>query len=53
MLLVPALGIITGALMLGENFGWRELLALGFIAAAVVLVLAVPGGLRESHSVEL
>lgn len=48
MLLVPALGVISGALFLDEAFGWREALALCCIASALVLVLAVPGGARES-----
>lgn len=42
MLLTPALGVISGALVLGEALGWRELLALGLIASALVLVLTVP-----------
>jgi drug/metabolite transporter (DMT)-like permease len=46
MLLTPALGVISGALFLDEAFGWREILALGFIAAALVLVLAVPSAAR-------
>lgn len=41
-LLVPALGIVSGALFLDEPLGWRELFALALIAGAVVLVLAPP-----------
>jgi drug/metabolite transporter (DMT)-like permease len=48
-LLVPAVGIASGAVVLGEPFGWREFLALGFIAAALVLVLTVPAG-KPAHS---
>jgi drug/metabolite transporter (DMT)-like permease len=43
-LLVPAVGITSGALVLGEPFGWREVLALGLIASAVMLVLTVRAG---------
>jgi drug/metabolite transporter (DMT)-like permease len=41
-LLVPALGVASGALFLGEPFGLRELFALALIAAALALVLAPP-----------
>jgi drug/metabolite transporter (DMT)-like permease len=41
-LLVPAVGVASGAVFLGEPFGWREALALSFIAAALFCVLAVP-----------
>lgn len=41
-LLVPAVGVASGAVVLGEPFGWREFLALGFIASALVLVLTTP-----------
>jgi drug/metabolite transporter (DMT)-like permease len=46
MLLVPALGVANGALFLGEPFGWREILALGFIVAALALVLVLPAARR-------
>ena len=38
-LLVPAVGVLGGALMLGETIGGREILALVLIAAALGLVL--------------
>jgi len=41
-LLVPAVGVASGALFLDEPFGWREVLALAFIAAALVFALIVP-----------
>ena len=40
--LVPAVGVASGALFLDEPFGWREVLALAFIAAALVFALIVP-----------
>lgn len=42
-LLIPVLGVASGAVALGEVFGWREVLALGFIGAALALVLIMPG----------
>jgi drug/metabolite transporter (DMT)-like permease len=45
-LLVPAVGVASGALFLDEPFGWREVLALAFIAAALVFTLIVPGEKR-------
>ena len=45
-LLVPAVGVASGALFLDEPFGWREVLALAFIAAALVFALIVPGEKR-------
>ena len=41
-LLVPALGVVSGALFLGEPFGLREVLALVLIGGALILVLAPP-----------
>ncbi len=41
-LLVPAVGVASGALFLDEPFGWREMLALAFVAAALAMVLTVP-----------
>jgi drug/metabolite transporter (DMT)-like permease len=41
-LLVPALGVASGALMLGEPNGLREMVALAFTAAALAFVLLVP-----------
>jgi drug/metabolite transporter (DMT)-like permease len=49
MLLVPALGVANGALFLGEPFGWREILALGFILAALALVLVLPAARRPAR----
>lgn len=45
-LLVPAVGVASGALFLDEPFGWREILALAFVAAALALVLTVPAEKR-------
>ena len=41
-LLVPAVGLLGGALMLGETIGGREILALVLIATALGLVLIKP-----------
>ncbi|HEX9464965.1 MAG TPA: DMT family transporter [Alphaproteobacteria bacterium] len=41
-LLVPAVGVISGALMLHEEIGVREILALALIATALALVLTRP-----------
>jgi drug/metabolite transporter (DMT)-like permease len=41
-LLVPVFGVASGAVFLNEPLGWRELLALGFVASALVLVLTAP-----------
>lgn len=41
-MLVPVLGVASGALFLGEPFGWREMLALAFVASALACVLIVP-----------
>jgi drug/metabolite transporter (DMT)-like permease len=49
-LLVPAVGIASGALFLDEPFGWREVLALALVAAALVFVLIVPPE-KRAHSV--
>jgi drug/metabolite transporter (DMT)-like permease len=49
-LLVPALGIVSGALFLDEPLGWRELFALALIAGAVILVLAPP--IRRIEKIE-
>ena len=50
-LLVPAVGVASGALFLDEPFGWREVLALGFVAAALAFVLTVPAEKRASERV--
>lgn len=41
-LMVPVVGVYTSHLMLGEPVGPRELIALGLILAALVLVLLLP-----------
>jgi len=42
VLLVPAVGVISGALMLGEPLGLREVAALLLIGSALALVLLLP-----------
>jgi drug/metabolite transporter (DMT)-like permease len=39
ILLIPPVGLFSSALLLGEPLGWRELLALALVVAAVALVL--------------
>lgn len=41
-LMVPVVGVVSGALMLGEEPGWRGLTALALVMAALALVLIVP-----------
>ncbi len=38
-LMVPAMGLVAGALLLGEELGWRELAALVLVMSALGLVL--------------
>jgi drug/metabolite transporter (DMT)-like permease len=42
--IVPAVGVASGAIILGEPFGWREALAMTCVAAALLLVLTAPKG---------
>jgi drug/metabolite transporter (DMT)-like permease len=42
VLLVPAVGVLSGALILGEPLGLREITALLLIGAALALVLLLP-----------
>jgi drug/metabolite transporter (DMT)-like permease len=41
-LLTPVIGMVSGALVLGEPFGWREILAVVLIGSALALVLIIP-----------
>ena len=41
-LLTPVIGMVSGAAVLGEPFGWREILAVVLIGSALALVLIVP-----------
>jgi drug/metabolite transporter (DMT)-like permease len=41
-LAVPAFGLLSGALVLGERIGWRELAALVMVLSAVTLVMLEP-----------
>jgi drug/metabolite transporter (DMT)-like permease len=42
--IVPAVGVASGAIILGEPFGWREALAMACVAAALLMVLTAPKG---------
>ena len=39
VMMIPVIGVASGALILGEPFGWRELLALALVLSAIALVL--------------
>ncbi len=41
-LLTPVIGVLSGVLVLGEPFTWREMLALILVGSALALVLIVP-----------
>jgi len=48
-LMVPVIGVLSGALVLGEVIGWREWTALGLVAAAIAVVMgALPGTRRKT-----
>jgi len=40
--LVPVIGVIAGALVLGEPFGWREIVALACTAIGILLATRAP-----------
>jgi drug/metabolite transporter (DMT)-like permease len=40
-LAVPAVGLLSSALILGESVGWRELVALACIGSALVVTMAL------------
>jgi len=44
---VPLVGVVTSMLVLGDSVGWREILALLFITAALVTVLPLPSPFRR------
>jgi len=46
-LAVPGIGLVSGALVLDEPLGWRELVALMMVLAAVALVLFEPARRAE------
>lgn len=39
---IPAVGLLSSALLLHEPLGWRQLLALGLVASGLVVVLVLP-----------
>lgn len=41
-MMIPVIGVSSGALLLGEPFGWREVLALALVLSAIALVLLLP-----------
>ena len=50
-MMIPVIGLASGALMLGEPFGWREFLALALVLSAIALVLFFPAR-RQSGSMD-
>ena len=46
-MMVPVIGVASGALLLGEPLGWRELLALALVLGAIALVLFFPARRRS------
>ena len=38
-LATPVIGVLSGALLLGETVGWREIVSLGLVIVSLVLVL--------------
>jgi drug/metabolite transporter (DMT)-like permease len=42
-LAVPAIGVLSGGLLLGEPLGWRELAALGLVVLGLAGVMVTPG----------
>jgi len=49
-LAVPAFGLLSGAVVLGEPLGWRELVALMMVLGAVALVVIEPWRARQSDA---
>jgi len=41
-LAIPVVGVLSGAIILGESVGWREFLALALVCGALTGVLVVP-----------
>ncbi len=48
-LAIPVVGVISGAVVLGEPVGWREIVALLLVCAALTVVLVVPAW-RQARS---
>lgn len=48
-LAIPIVGVISGALVLGEPIGGREILALTLVCAALVVVLVLPAALQAGR----
>ncbi len=46
-LLIPVIGVLGGAVLLGESLSWREAAAIGFIVSALTLILLVPARRSE------
>lgn len=49
-LLIPVIGVLSSAPLLGEPIGAREILALGLVVAALTVVLVLPGRFNPRKS---
>ncbi len=47
-LVIPAIGVASAALLLGEPVGWREILALALVVSAVAFVIFAPPSVRPA-----
>ena len=45
---IPIIGVLSGALIMDDPLGWRELLALGIVCGALLLVVLEPGGSAQT-----
>lgn len=48
-LAIPVVGVISGAIVLGEPVGWREIVALFLVCGALTVVLVVPALRQARH----
>jgi probable blue pigment (indigoidine) exporter len=46
-LATPVIGVLSGALLLAEPVGWREVVALGLVIVSLVLVLYRTPSMKE------
>ena len=49
-LAVPVVGVLSGAAVLGEAIGWREIAALLLVAAAIAVVMGGLPGARTART---
>jgi drug/metabolite transporter (DMT)-like permease len=51
-LAIPVVGVLSGAVVLGEPLGWREMSALVLVCAALVFVLLIPAWRRSARKAD-